>query len=800
MRVRPLHGSVAGHPLRRCPREGQERRAPASKNPPMTPLLRRMWLLTIVALAACLLATVPAAAADDDLAQWVDPMIGTAPVGFVFPGAVRPHGMVQVSPDTEGPFAYAGYLYTDATIRGFSLVHLSGPGVPKAGDLPFMPTVGPVTSGSSFDYASPFNHATETAAPGDYRVLLEKSGTSVELTATKRVAFQRYTFPPSPQSNVLIDVSRSAEQNQSGAPFGLRNAHVEVTGPSEVSGWTRGRYPVHFVAQFDRPFTSTGTWQNEQTTPGSKQRTGKGVGGWVSFDTTTQRTVTMKVGVSFVDVAGARRNLEAEAPDFNFDKVRDDARAAWNTQLSKIKVSGGLDTDRTAFYTALYHASLHPNVFNDVDGRYRGFDDTIATVTGREHYANFASWDTYKAHNQLTATISPRRYRDMVLSQLDNYRRSGRIPRFGEQNIDANHMSGDPAIPMIVDGYCRGVLDGVAPADIEDLYRGMTELATVHRPAELRDLGYLPNQPGRTLEYGGADFALALMANELGKTTDAARWREQSLNYRNTLDPQTGWVRPRNADGTWKTPFEPTDEDGFQEGNSWQYSWLAPHDATGVFERMGGTATAVERLDRLFATELSSRVPLAVAEVQNRLNVFGLVYRTATYAPGNEHDLQVPWLYPFAAQPSKTAAVHRQIQGLFRPTPDGLPGNDDLGGLSAWHVFSALGFGPVTPGAPFYVMGSPQFERAEINVPGRRPFVVEAPGASVVDKYVQSASLDDKSLDRAWFRSAAIAAGKTLHLRMASSPDPAWATSPDAIPPSASTDGLDAFGCTPGGR
>ena len=766
----------------------------------MTPPLRR---LVLVLTAAAVFATaLPAAAlsagAEDDLARWVNPLIGTAPVGFVVPGAVRPHGMVQVSPDTEGPFAYSGYLYTDQTIRGFSLVHLSGPGVPKAGDLPFMPTVGPVTSGSSFDYASPFNHATESAAPGDYRVTLEKSATNVELTATERVALQRYTFPPSPQANVLIDVSRSAEQNQSGAPFGLREAHIEVTGPNEVTGWTRGRYPVHFVAQFSRPFASTGTWQNETTTPGSKQRTGKGVGGWVSFDTTTDRSVTVKIGVSFVDAEGARRNLDAEAPGWDFDGVRTAARSAWNQQLAKIKVSGGLDTDRTTFYSALYRSSLHPNVFNDVDGRYRGFDNAIATVSGRQHYANFASWDTYKAHNQLTATISPDRYRDMVLSQLDNYRRGGKIPRFGEQNIDANHMSGDPAIPMIVDGYCRGVLDGVAEADIAELYQGMTELATEHRPEPLRQLGYLPDRPGTTLEYGGADFALALMAQGLGKPEDAARWRAQSLNYRNILDAETGWVRPRAADGTWKTPFEPTDEDGFQEGNSWQYSWLAPHDAAGVFDRMGGPDIAEGRLDDLFDHDLAATVPVAVAEVHNRLNAFGLVYRTATYAPGNEHDLQVPWLYPFAGAPAKTQAVHRQVQGVFRPTPEGLPGNDDLGGLSAWYVFSALGFGPVTPGAPFYVIGSPMFERAELALPGGRSFTVEAPGASLTGKYVQSASLGGKTLDRAWFRHDAIAAGKTLRLTMGSSPNAEWAGGAAAVPPSASTASLADFGCSSG--
>jgi predicted alpha-1,2-mannosidase len=765
----------------------------------MTPPRHRLAVL--LAVLAVLAAALPAAAApasvaaEDDLARWVDPMIGTAPVGFVFPGAVRPFGMVQVSPDTEGPFAYSGYIATDQTIRGFSMVHLSGPGVPKGGDLPFMPTIGPVTTGSSFDYASPYNHATESAAPGDYRVLLEKSGTQVELTATERVGLQRYTFPPSPRANVLFDPSRSAEQNQSGAPFGLREASVSIVGDRTVEGWTRGRYPVHFVAEFSRPFTAHGTWQNDQLTPDGRERTGTGVGGWVTFDTTTAREVTMKVGISFVDIEGARRNLATEAPGWDFDAVRTEARSAWNTQLNRIRVSGGTDLDRTAFYTALYHASLHPNVFNDVDGRYRGFDDAVHVASGRQHYANFASWDTYKAHNQLTATLTPGRYREMVLSQLDNYRRSGRIPRFGEQNIDANHMSGDPAIPMIVDGFCRGVLDDVAPADVAELYRGMTELATVHRPQALRDLGWLPDRPGTTLEYGGADFALALMASELGLADDAQRWLGQSRNYRNVLDPETGWVRPRDAAGTWKTPFEPTDEDGFQEGNSWQYSWLAPHDARGVFDGMGGDDVATQRLDDLFDHDIAATVPLAVAEAHNRLNVFGLVYRTATYAPGNEHDLQIPWLYPFAGQPWKTQAVARQIQGVFRATPDGLPGNDDLGGLSAWHVFNALGFGPVTPGAPFYVIGSPQFERAEIALPGDRMFTLEAPGASLTGKYVQTATLDGAPLEQAWFWHDAIASGKTLHLDMGTSPNTTWATGADARPPSASDTPLESFGC-----
>ena len=767
---------------------------------PLHRLLPRLTAAAVVLAVA--LTALPAAALpegpDQDLSRWVDPRIGTMPVGFTVPGAVRPFGMVQVSPDTEGPFAYSGYLYSDQTIRGFSMIHLSGPGVPKAGDLPFMPTTGPVTSGSAAEYASPYNHATESVAPGDYRVVLEKSGTQVELTATERVGLQRYTFAPSPQANVLFDVSRSAEQNQSGAPFGLREAGVEIVGDDEVVGWTRGRYPVYFATKFSRPFTAQGTWQNDALTPGSRTRSGKGVGGWVSFDATTVREVTMKVGVSFVDIEGARRNLDAEVPGWDFDRVRADARDAWNAELSKVRVTGGADNDRTSFYSALYRSSLHPNVFNDVDGRYRGQDNAVHTAQGRTQYANFASWDTYKAQNQLTATLNPDRYRDMVLSQLDNYRTGGKIPRFGEQSIDANHMSGDPAIPMIVDGFCRGVLDDVAAQDVAELYKGMTELATIHRPQALRDLGFIPGQPGRTREDGGADFALALMADRLGLDADAQRWLGQSLNYRNILDPETKWVRPREADGSWKTPFEPTDEEGFQEGNSWQYSWLAPHAAGGVFGRMGGDAAATGRLDDLFDQAVAATVPLAVAEAHNRLNVFGLVYRTATYAPGNEHDLEVPWLYPFAGQPWKTKAVHRQIQGLFRPTPDGLPGNDDLGGLSAWHVWSALGFGPSTPGAPFYVVGSPQFERAEISLPGNRVFTVEAPGASLTGKYVQAATLGGRPLDRAWFGHDAIASGKTLRLEMGTAPHTTWATAPDAVPPSASDTPLSGFGCDPG--
>ena len=700
-------------------------------------------LTLLLALLALAPASAVAAPVDD-----IDPMVGTAPPGFVVPGAVVPFGMVQNSPDTEGEFAYSGYLSTDPTIRGFSLVHLSGPGVRKAGDLPFMPTLDPAVG------SAPFSKADEHAEAGYYRVGLG-TGIRAELTASTRAAMQRYTFPPAVRGHLIVDVRRSVE--------GTRAGGFEQRGPQEIAGWTRGRYPVHFVARFDQPIAAV---------------TDQGV----AFDA---RTVTMRVGISFVDEDGARRNLAAEAPDErSFDDMRADARARWAAQLRRVEIDGGSALERRGFHTALYHAFLHPNVFEDVDGRYLGADGVPHLAEGRTHYANFSSWDTYKAQNQLLALVEPDRYRDMLRSLLATAREAGKLPRWGEQNLDAAHMSGDPVIPMIADGACRGLLSS---AERKALYLASRDLVA-RRPAELGQLGYLPMRPGTTLEYGGADFALALLARRAGDAEGARAALARSLNYRNTQDPETGWIRPRNADGSWYEPFSTTDETSFQEGNSWQYSWLAPHDARGLFDRMGGDAVAIERLDHLF------RAP---PEINNRVTAFGVAYRFDLHAPGNEHDLQVPWMYAFAGKPWGTQKALSEIRPLFRPTVDGLPGNDDLGALSAFHVFSSLGFGPVTPGAPMHVVGSPAFPRAVVRPAGGRPaIVVEAPGAGPLAPYVRDAALNGRPLERAWFHESELSRrGGTLRLEMGGEPDRAWATGTGQRPPSATGAPLSAFGC-----
>jgi predicted alpha-1,2-mannosidase len=670
-------------------------------------------------------------------------MVGTSAPGFVFPGADIPFGMVQNSPDTYGsPFAYGGYLYSDPEIRGFSLVHISGPGVPKAGDLPFMPTIGVGASGGPESYASEYSHATETAEPGYYSVMLSRYMTRVELTASTHAAMQRYTFPPAPNARVIADVRR-------GVGDGPRDGKLAVSGPNELTGWTRTRYPVYFVARFSRKFAS---------------HDARGV----TFDTLGERKVTMRVGISFVDLAGARRNLQAEAPDFDFDRMRHRARSSWNRTLSKVRVDGGSAAELTTFYTALYHAQLHPNVFTDVDGRYLGVDDKPHRARRRVQYANFSLWDTYKGENQLLALLQPRRYRDMLLSMYDFRRVGSKLPRWGEQNFDANHMSGDPAIPMIADGYCRGL---VGRATARKLYAAARDLVR-RRDPDLARLGYLPEAAGTTLEYGVADFALGLMADALGRRTEGRRLVRDSLRYRKLLDPKTRWIRPRNADGSWQSPYDPVKQKGFQEGNAWQYSWLDTHDASGLFKRMGGTGVVLDRLDHMF-----SEPP----EMQVAMSAFGTRYDYDQYAPGNEHDLEVPWLYPFAKRPWRTAAVTRRLRSVFTPMPTGLPGNDDLGGLSGWYVWNALGLSPVTPGAPFYVVGSPVFPRVSID--GR---VVSRAGTG---EYVQSATLDGRALrrpfvyDREW---------RKLRLRMGNDAGGSWGR---VRPPSVSDSSLKAFHC-----
>ena len=773
-------------------------------------------LLALIVLSGTI-ASVPSGvtAVRDDPTSYVDPMIGTLGSGFVFPGPAAPYGMVQLSPDTDGVFAYTGYQWIDLFMRGFSHVHVQSMGVPEGGNIPFMPTAGPVTSTEVEDYKSLYAHPLEHAEAGFYRVKLLSYGIDAELTAGLRVGMHRYTFPPGVQQNVMLDIGRQipgGESTEITRTPGTNLASIEilpdqrtVLGTANVDLKAEDHYPVHFAARFDRPFDSYGVWpsrgaalQNDETTI-----EGVGAGAVVSF-ASDQAQLVVKTGISFTSPEAALANLEAELPgdDFGFDALRAETRASWSDALAAITVEGGTVLEKRSFYTALYHAQHHPNVFNDAAGTYLGHDGAVHTIgapgdpmpAGSTYYANFSLWDTYRAEMPLLMLIAPDRMRDMMRSWRAIVRQGGRLPRWSLMNVHADFMNGEPALQSFADAYCRGLVpDEVLP----ELYADAARLALVdRRDPEYLELGYVP-YPGSgassTLEHAIGDFALALVADRLGETADRDALLAQAGNWRNIFDPQTKFIRPRRDDGAWKANYHPELPDGFREGTGWQYTWLVPQDVAGLFAAMG-PEKARQRLDTFFLTPVAELIPYLTPEVQQKLSLYGIAYYGNQYAPSNEHDLQAPYLYDWTSEPWKTQALARTYQTLYRATPDGLPGNDDLGTMSAWFVWSALGFYPTIAGAPVYTIGSPLFPRATIRLPGGS-FTVEAPGASLLGKYVQGATLNGSALDKTWFTHDAITPGGSARFAMGLAPNKGWGST--TTPPSMSTNPLADFACTP---
>jgi predicted alpha-1,2-mannosidase len=500
--------------------------------------------------------------------------------------------------------------------------------------------------------------------------------------------------------------------------------------------------------------------------------------------------VTVAVGVSLVDVDGARRNLASEIRGFDVVAAQASARSAWRRELSRIRVGGGSKADLRTFYTSLYRAFLNPDVDSDVDGRYAGADGRIHRST-RPHYENFSLWDTVRGENALLATLVPERYRDMVASLSAYAAQSGQLPKWSLHSAHPDYMNGDPAIGTLAEAVCRGIAD-----DPETLYRQARSLAFDKRPAADTARGYRADDAATTLENANADFALALMAQRLGHTADIAVLTARAQAWRKLY--HDGFLQPRKADGSWPSNYDPQSGTGYREGTGWQYLWLAPHDMGGLqttYDRDG--AGFASRLDHLFAVPASTAVPglPAVPQVQSAETAFGTSYYGDQYVPGNEHDLEAPYAYAWTDRPSTGQAVIATERSLFNDTPYGLPGNDDLGSLAAWYVWSALGIYPPAQGAPMFVIGSPLFPRAELQLGGRAPFVVDAPSASAQSPYIAGASLSGKPLAKTWLTAAALRPGGSLHLDMSGTPQ-GWGSATAARPPSVSTSGLTAFGCS----
>lgn len=763
-----------------------------------------------------------------DPTSYVDPLIGTKNGGNVFPGAVTPFGMLSFSPentrgDATRTAAPGGYHYDATRIRGFSLTHMSGTGCAGgSGDIPFFPYAGEVTSSPASDtkdavYASDFSHSDESAEPGRYRVRLA-SGVSADLTATARTGSARFTFPADKPASLLVR-SANSEVGSTDSTVRIDPAKRTISG-SVTSGnfcgyldpeGQRSYYTVHFTARFDRAFKTTGTWKDDRLDPGSTEASGgtggfgsggrpvagKGAGGYVEFAPGTG-PVNVKVGISYVSQAGAEANLVAEnPPNRSFDTVADAARRAWRERLSAIRVGGGTDAERTTFYTALYHALLHPNVISDVDRRYRGSDNQVHVV-GKGHraqYGTFSGWDVYRDQVQLLTLLDPRVGSDIAQSLYELAEQNGGVWDRWLHGASGTHvMNGDPS-PIALAGI-RAF--GGTDFDLSGALRSLVRAATVPTDKDLSPAGkpvlsvgqrpsldkylkhhYMPSVSNawggaaETLEMSGADFALSQLAAEAGRKdtaktfADRSQWWQNNFNIAATEDG--GYIANRKADGSWVTGFTPATGNGFVEGTAAQYTWMVQHNPAGLFAAMGGRDAAVRRLDTFFHDADGGWAFTGSRGDKSEMD--------------NEPSINVPYLYAYAGAPYKTQeTVRAAMRALWSTEPGGIPGNDDLGAMSSWYVFSALGMYPQVPSRAELVLASPLFPRIEIDRPGGGDISVRAQGAAADAPYVHSLAVNGRTSERSWLPASFVRDGGRLDYTLSATPDPAWGAS--EAPPS----------------
>lgn len=735
----------------------------------------------------------PATAAPLNLTQHVDPFIGTGfstapnPVpggagGSTVPGPVLPFGMVQFSPDT--PRAQpSGYRYDDTTIEQFSLTHFNGAGCANNEDLGILPITGGLTTSpgrlppgqpeGSYEawqvYNATFSKANESAEPGYYKTVLDNyGGTKVELTATRRTAAMRLTYPSTSEAQILFNTSRSATGDRDGS---ISISGRTVTGTFTGGGFCKSAttYQIFYRIEFDRDPTGFGTWLGDKVSPSSTATSGVRSGGYLTFDTTTQRVVQAKVAISFVSLTGAQANLAAEQPGFAFDTLRANATSEWNAILNRIQVAGGSAADLQKFYTALYHVLVNPNLASDVDGRYRGFDYQIHTAP-HPVYQNFSGWDVYRSWAALIALVAPVEASDIAKSMVLAGQQGGLLPKWSHNNTEIAQMMGDPGPIIVSSMYAFGARDFDTAAALSIMDRSSYGGTMQNIPIRGWQSGYIQRQyvhenGSDALEYPASDFAIAQFARALGDTARYNSYIRRSQWWRNVFNPEAGYLQDRNEDGTWPWPLDPAShETRFAEGNAAQYTWMVPHNYRGLFELMGGRQTAVQRLDHLF----------------KKLNA-GI--SAPFFYIGNEPVHAVPWAYHFAGAPAKTSSVVRRVVNeSFTTGPGGLPGNDDLGAMSAWFVWAALGMYPTTPGADTLALHGPLFPSILIDRP-TGDITINATNAGQDNPYVYGLLVNGLSTQRAWLTFADFAAGATLHYTMSGIPS-SWGSDPADTPPS----------------
>jgi predicted alpha-1,2-mannosidase len=763
-----------------------------------------------------------------DPASLVDPIDGTStgPVnpGTVgeFPGADLPFGMLQWSPDTVPDTVQSGggYAYTDSHINGFSLTHLSGTGCPSYQDVPILPTVGPIGAGPTTT-TDTFSHALEQASPGRYAVVLGPSGIAASLAVTTRTGISSFTFPASTAANLLFKVSGSINPVSASAVHVI--GHDELTGQVTSGQFcqTGTNYTVFFVARFNRPFASAGTWAGPTVSPKQTSCSGATCGAYVTFDTESRRSVRMKVGISFVSVANAAQNLKDEDPGWSVSHVAQLARSRWNALLGRIDVGGGTLTQRRTFYTALYHSLLFPNVVSDENGQYIGEDGKLHESHTREHYADFSEWDIYRSEIPLESLLAPHQVGDMIQSLVDDAQQEGWLPKWAIVDGDTSQTSGDSADPIIADAYAFGIRNFDLKAALKAMVKGATQTESGHGleierqylsqyltqhyvNAGSLDLTSINYSIGSsvTLEYAIDDFAIAQIAAAQRDHSLYADMMQRAHNWEYEFNPSTGYMQARNTDGSFDpgpafqtSLLEPGGETGFEEGNAIQYTWGVPQDLAALASLMGGDNHAVAKLNTFFTQLNATR---------------NLPYDWA----GNEPSLWTPWEYDYFGAPERTQDVVRQIVNtLYADAPVDEPGNDDLGAMSSWYVWAAIGLYPVTPGTANLALGSPLFPQVRMALPNGHALVLRAPAASASTPYVHALKVSgvarpstsgstcapvthaaSGTWDLPWLPASVVSSGATLDETLSDLPDRSWGSSPAASPPSFSDGLLPAVG------
>lgn len=699
-----------------------------------------------------------------DYTQYVDPFIGAADNGHTFPGACRPFGMIQTSPVTGAVgWRYCSeYMYADSIIWGFTQTHLNGTGCMDLGDILVMPFTG--ERHRTWDaYRSSFSKTSENATPGYYTVTLDQAKVKAELTATTHAALHRYTYEQADSASILIDLQHGPAWNEKQYHSQVNSCEVNWENDSTLTGHVNNKVWVdqdyYFVMQFSRPVIDHFELPMAETEKGKRLV--------ASFNIQPGEEVLMKVALSTTGVEGAKANMAAEVPEWDFEGIRTAAKADWNSYLSRIEVEG-TDEEKTNFYTSFYHALIQPNEISDVDGRYRNAADSVVNATGGKFYSTFSLWDTYRAAHPFYTLMVPERVDGFINSLVDQAEVQGYLPIWGLWGKENFCMVANHGVSVVAEAYAKGFRG----FDAERAFNAIKQTQTVSHPLKSNwenymKYGYFPTDlteaesVSSTLESVYDDYAAADMAKRMGKTEDAAYFARRADFYKNLFDSSTQFMRPKKSDGTWKSPFNPSQighaesvGGDYTEGNAWQYTWHVQHDVPGLIALFGEEEPFLNKLDSLFTLKLET----------TQADVTGLI---GQYAHGNEPSHHVTYLYALAGRPERTQELIREIfDTQYSPKPNGLCGNDDCGQMSAWYMFSAMGFYPVNPVSGEYVFGAPQLPEFVLHLADGKTFTIKAEGLSEANKYVKSITLNGEPYTKNFISHADIVKGGTLVYQM----------------------------------